>query len=291
MSRLLGRACFASRNSSGSRGALRPARWGLSSGICVVVVALALLAGSSRAFASEPEPLANSTGEQVGGFGAPHFELTDVSAWTLRAGELELGPTAVRYGIAGLFQIGSRFALNLFGAINADAKWTIYSTARLGIGVDAGLLRFDPALVGIDDDFAVWAFPVALRASGRPNEHLRLHAAIEFLSAKATADASDVVKRVERYVGPVAKLAARLGAEWRFGDHVALLAELETPLILHVSTFRYANEDAATDFMRGKLALQLVYDSLNVRLGAGYGPSFLGRSGLFPIFELMLRLY
>ena len=229
--------------------------------------------------------------EPAGGFGAPHFELVDVSAWTLRAGELELGPTAVRYGLFGLFDIGSRFALNLFGALNAQAKWTIHDGERIGVGVDAGLLRFDPALVGIDDEFAVWAFPVALRASGRPSEQLRLHVAVEFLSAKSTAAASDTVKRIERYVGPVGKLAARLGAEWRFSDHVALLAELETPLILHLSTFRYDGEDSAFDFVRGKLALQLVYESLNVRLGGGYGPSFLGRTGIFPVFELALRLY
>jgi len=28
-----------------------------------------------------------------------------------------------------------------------------------------------------------------------------------------------------------------------------------------------------------------------VRLGGGYGPSFLGKSGIFPVFELALRLY
>jgi|GEM_PF-2148651 len=272
-SRLLGRARFASRN------------------FLFGVVALVALSSSVPAFAGEPEPLATKTSEPVGGFGSPHFELEDISAWTLRAGELELGPTTVRYGILGLFQIGSRFALNLFGALNAEAKWTIHDSERIGIGVDAGLLRFDPSLVGIDDDFAIWAFPVALRASGRPNEDLRLHAAIEFLSSKSSAPASDIVKRIERYMGPVGRLAARVGAEYRFSGGIALIAELETPLIMHRSTFRYAGEDSAFDFVRGKLALQLVYESLNVRVGGGYGPSFLGKSGLFPVFELALRLY
>ena len=236
------------------------------------------------------EPVAARQEARVG-FYAPDFELPDLSAWTLRGGELELGPTSVRYGMFGLFQIGSRFALNLFGALNAEAKWTIYAGDRVGIGVEGGLLRFDPALVGIDDDFDVWAFPVALRVSGRPSEPLRLHGAIEFLSARSNNDASDAVRRIQRYLGPVGKLALHLGAEWRFTPHLGVLAEVEAPLIQHVSTFRYPGEDAFGDFMRAKLSLLLVYESLNVRIGGGYGPSFLGRAGLFPVVELALRLY
>lgn len=225
------------------------------------------------------------------GFHAPDFELPDISAWTLRGGELELGPTSVHYGLFGLFHIGSRFALNLFGAINADAKWTIYASERVGISVEGGLLRFDPQLVGIEDDFDLWAFPVALRVSGRPSDDVRLHGAIEFLSARTNDDASDAVRRIERYLGPVGKLALHLAAEWRFTPHLGALVEIEAPLIQHVSTFRYPGEDAFTDFMRAKLSLQLVYESLNVRIGGGYGPSFLGRAGLFPVVELALRLY
>lgn len=249
---------------------------------------LVLVGGAARA--SEPAPVATHRETRVG-FEAPGFELPDVSAWTLRGGELELGPTSVHYGLFGLFQVGSRFALNLLGAINADAKWTIYAGERLGIGVDGGFLRFDPQLVGIRDDFDVWAFPVALRVSGRPSDAVRLHGAIEFLSARSNNDASDAVRRIQRYLGPVGKLAAHVGAEWRFNPYLALLVEVEAPLIEHVATFRYPGEGGFTDFMRGKLSLQLVYESLNVRLGGGYGPSFLGKAGLFPVVELSLRLY
>ncbi len=242
-----------------------------------------------------PDPIAfDSNGardEARVGFYAPNFELPDLSAWTLRGGELELGPTSVRYGLFGLFQIGSRFALNLFGALNAEAKWTIYAGERVGISVEGGLLRFDPELVGIDNDFDVWAFPVAMRVSGRPNDAVRLHGAIEFLSARSNNEASDAVRRIQRYLGPVGKLAAHVGAEWRFTSHLGLLVELEAPLIRHVSTFRFPGEDDFVDFMRAKLSLQLVYESLNVRIGGGYGPSFLGQAGLFPVVELALRLY
>ncbi len=225
------------------------------------------------------------------GFGAPRFELADISAWTLRDGELEIGPTAVRYGLFDLVHIGTRFALNLFGALNADAKWTIHDDDAIAVAVEAGLLRFDPELVGIDDDFSVWAFPVSLRASGRPNENMRVHLAVEFLSARPEGETSDTVKRIQRYLGPTGRLAAQLGFEWRVHELVALIAELEAPFILHHATLRYDDEDDALDFLTGRLSLQLVYESLNVRLGGGYGPSFLGQSGWFPVFELALRIY
>ena len=82
------------------------------------------------------------------------------------------------------------------------------------------------------------------RSAGRPNNELRLHAAIEFLSARPDTRAPDVALRLERHLGPVGRLAAKVGAEYRFGQHVALVGTLETPLILHRPTFRYAGEDA-----------------------------------------------
>jgi hypothetical protein len=228
---------------------------------------------------------------ELGGFRAPRFEITAISAWTLRQGELEVGPTVMRFGLLDVLQIGTRFALNLLGALNAEAKWTIYDEQHLGVGIDAGLLRFDPTLVGIDDDFALWAFPVALRASARPGEAFRVHAAVEFLSTRSEVEASDAVLRIQRYLGPVAKLAARVGFEWRLSDIIGLVAELEIPLVLHRSTFRYDGEDDAADFLRGTLAAQFVLSSFNVRVGGGWGPSFLGKSGPFPVLELALRIY
>ena len=254
------------------------------------VVAL-VIASASPSLAEAPSEVTTHLQEPTGGFGAPGFELTDVSAWTLRNGELEVGPTAVRYGLFDIIQIGTRFALNLFGALNGEAKWTIHDDERIGVGVEAGLLRFDPSMSGIDDDFSLWAFPVALVASGRPSGRLRLHAAIEFLSARPEREASDEIKKVARYVGPVGRLAGRVAAEWRVNNAIALLAELETPFILHRATLRYAGEDGAFDFLRGTLTAQFVVGSFNARVGGGWGPSFLGRSGLFPVVELAFRIY
>ncbi len=247
-------------------------------------LAAALLLSSLPAHAQEaPDP--------VGGLLAPRFELADVSAWTLRAGELEVGPTAVRFGIFDQLHIGTRFALNLFGALNAEAKWTIYDDRYLGIGVQAGLLRFDPDLVGIDESFSLWAFPVSLIVSARPGERFRVHGAIQFLSARPGEQASDVVLRIQRYLGPVGRLALKLGFEWRPLEVLGLVADFEAPLILHRETFRYDGEDGFGDFVRGTLALQLVVKSFNLRVGGGYGPSFFGKSGPFPVFELALRIY
>lgn len=264
----------------------------------ILVSALGLVAaplGPARAEGeAEPEPpipATSATTELTGGFRAPGFELADLSAWPLRAGELEIGPTTVRYGLFDVFQLGTRFALNLLGALNGEAKWTIHDDERIGVAVEAGLIRFDPSLSGIDDDFSVWAFPVSLIASGRPSDAVRLHAAVEFLSARPEREAPDEVKRVQRYLGPVGRLAARVGVEWRLSDSFALLSELETPFILHRDSLRYEGEDDAFDFVRGTLAAQLVIGGFNARLGGGWGPSLLGKSGLFPVLELAVRIY
>lgn len=267
-----------------------------------LIALVALSGGAGAAFAAEPRapldraptPSGRDSGgddSEVLGFSQPGFELPDVSAWTLRDGELELGPTAVRYGFLDLFQVGTRFALNLFGALNGEAKWTIHAGERVAVAVDGGVLRYDPELVGIDDDFDLWAFPIALRVSGKPSEDFRVHGAIEFLSYEAHGVASDEVLRIQRYLGPVGRLAARLGGEWRATEHIALYGELAAPLMLHKEVFRYVGEDDPIDFLRAELAVQLVYDAFNLRVGGGYGPSFLGKAGLFPVFELSFRIY
>lgn len=270
-------------------------RWLLAPSLVAALGLVVAWAAPSRAEdepSSAPDARATRTHAEItGGFGAPGFELSDVSAWPLRAGELEVGPTAVRYGLFDVFQVGTRFALNLFGALNGEVKWTIHDDDRIGVAVEAGLVRFDPSLSGIDEAFSVWAFPVSLVASGRPSEALRLHAAVEFLSARPDREAPDEVKRVQRYLGPVGRLAARAGVEWRLSDSVALLAELETPFILHRDSLRYEGEDDAFDFVRGTLAAQLVFGTFNARLGGGWGPSLLGKSGLFPVLELAFRIY
>ena len=266
-------------------------------GIAAALVTVTLIGGArtgpaaAAAPGDDPATAPRDGARDPLGFSQPGFELPDVSAWTLRDGELELGPTAVRYGFLGLFQVGTRFALNLFGALNGDAKWTIHAGERVAVAVEGGVLRYDPELVGIEDDFDLWAFPVALRLSGKPSDAVRVHGAIEFLSYEARGVASDEVLRIQRYLGPVGRLAARVGGEWRASEHVALLAQLETPLMLHKAVFRYVGEDDALDFLRAQLAVQIAFGSFNLRAGGGYGPSFLGKAGLFPVFELSFRIY
>lgn len=257
-----------------------------------ILISLALSAlTTSGAWAAETETVAYTVEARAGNLFAERFELVDLSAWTLRAGELEIGLTNARVGFLDLFQVGTRFALNLVGALNADAKWTIYDGDHLAIGVEGGLLHFDPELVGIDADFSVWAFPVALRASGRPADVVRIHGALEFLSARPSDELSDAAKRIQRYLGPVGRLALVLGGEWRATDLIALVADVSIPLMLHHESLRYEGEDGAGDFVTATVAMQLVYEAFNLRVGGGYGPSFLGRSGPFPVFEMSLRVY
>lgn len=224
-------------------------------------------------------------------FGQDRFEIQDISAWTLRSGELLVGPRELAIGFFDVFSLGTNAGLNLFGALNADLKWLIHDDARVGIGVKVGFVHFDPGLVGLDETFEVTAFPLSFLVSGRPNEDLRLHGAIEFLSARPDERAPDAILRLQRHLGGVAKLSAKLGAEYRFGQHVAAVLQLETPLSLHREAFRYEGEDSVGDFVRVGLSFHFVVESFNLRVGGGYGPSILGRAGFFPIAELGFRIF
>lgn len=223
--------------------------------------------------------------------GKDRFELVDLSAWTLRAGELSVGPREVAFGFADVFEVKTLFALNVFGAMNGGVEWLIHDDERIGVGVEAGFLHFDPGLVGLDETFSVTAVPISVRASGRPNDRLRLHAALDFLVARPDEEAPDSVKRLSRHLFAASRLAATVAAELRFGSHVAAVAELEVPLILHRKELRYTGEDDWTEFLRGTLSFHFVVESFNLRVGGGYGPSWLGRTGFFPTAELYFRVF
>lgn len=224
-------------------------------------------------------------------FGKNRFELVDLSAWVLRSGELSIGPREVSIGLFDLFEVKSVYALSFFGAPNATLKWLIHDDPLLGIGVEAGFIHFDPELVGLDDTFSVTAVPMRFLVSGRPNDQLRLHGAIDFVAARPDEHAPDLVLRLQRHLGPVGRLAAKVGAEYRFGGHVAAVLECETPLILHRPELRYRGEDDWTDFLRATLSFHFVVDSFNLRVGGGYGPSWLGKTGFFPTAELYFRIF
>jgi len=225
-------------------------------------------------------------------FGSPGFELHDVSAWTLRGGELEVAPEAVRIGLFDGLEIGSSFPLALIGALNAEAKATLHASSYLAVGARAGFVYFDPRFVGIDTDFELLAVPLAFEVSGRPHERVRAHASLEFLSAHPDVRAPDVALRIQRYLGPVGRLALTLGGEYRFSDHLAVVARLALPLVPHVAAFRYEGESADVGaHMQVEAAAHIVFASFNLRAGVGFGPSFLGRSGPYPVLGLAFRVY
>ena len=98
--------------------------------------------------------------------------------------------------------------------------------------------------------------------------------------------------RLQRHLGSVGRLALTLGGEYRFNTHFGALLRFELPLLGHRAALRYTNEGAGmSDFFRVEAAMQLVYASFNLRLGVGYGPSFLGRSGVFPVLGLAFRVF
>jgi len=226
-------------------------------------------------------------------FGTEGFETEEISAYTLRDQELKFGPTAIRYGLLGQFQLGTSFALNLVGAFNADVKWRIYETSGFAVAVESGLVHFDPGLVGVDTDFSVTAVPAKLDLTFAASSAVQLHLRLSYLAASPDAQAPDSVLRVQRYLGPVGELSGELYLEWRLGSHFAIVLEYAMPFVMFEPELLYADEDPDDRFgmMRVAASLMATFDAFNVRAGVGYGPSFLGEQSVFPMLDLYWRVF
>ena len=226
-------------------------------------------------------------------FGPDGFETEEISAYTLRDQELKVGPTAIRYGLLGQFQLGTNFALNLVGAFNGDVKWRIFEMPSFAIGLESGVIHFDPGLVGIDSDFSVTAIPVKLDLSFIASRDFQLHLRLDYLAASPDSQAPDSVLRIERYVGPVGTLAGELFLEWRLGTHFAVVLEYAIPFVMFDQELLFAGEDPSDRFAMMKVAASLLvtFDAFNIRVGVGYGPSVLGEQGVFPMLDLYWRVF
>lgn len=226
-------------------------------------------------------------------WGDPAFQTEEISAYTLRSEEMKVGPAVIRYGLPGGFQIGSRFGLNLLGALNGELKWNVYREGIFAIGLEGGVVYFDPALVGIDEDFDVVAFPVRLSLSFSLTPDVLLHIHTAGLVASPETQAPDAVLRVQRYIGPVGKVASALDVEWRVTEHLAIVFDVAVPLVMHDAELLYADEnpDANGEQVRVAASLMGSFDTFNFRVGVGFGPSFLGEQGVFPIADFYWRLF
>ncbi len=222
------------------------------------------------------------------------FQIEEISAFTLRAEELKIGPTAVRYGILGQLQLGTGFALNIFGALNADLKWRIYDGGAIAVGVSGGVVHYDPDALGVEQtDFTVTAIPLELVATLVADDSVQVHLRANALLAKPERQAPDSVLRIQRYLGPVGKLAAEVGLEWRLSSHFALLVDYAVPAVMHDRALLYAAEDPddVVAMMSVTSSLLGTFETFNFRVGVGFGPSVLGRQGVFPVLDLYWRIF
>lgn len=237
--------------------------------------------------------LALGAGAARADFGDDGWELEEISAYTLRPWELKLGPAAIRLGLPGHVELGTAFALNVFGAFNGDLKWRVYETELVAFGVATGIVVFDPGSVGIDSSFSVTAVPVELDVTFKPASTLQVHARLRYLAADPDEHAPDAVLRVQRFLGPVGKLAGEFAVEWRAGDNIALVLDGSVPLVMHDPAFLYADEDPNDRAAMSRVALSLygTFDAFVFRAGVGYGPSFLGKQGIFPVVDLYWRIF
>jgi len=221
------------------------------------------------------------------------FHIEEISAYTLRHEELKVGPGAVRLGLFDQLQIGTTFGLNLLGALNGDLKWQIYRTPAFALGVESGVIHFDPRLVGVDTDFSVTAVPLKLNVSFSAGDVFLVHLKLHYLFAEPGAQAPDAALRLQRFLGPVGRLAGEIYLEWRFSNHFALVLEYAAPFMMHAPELLYPTEDPhdRVGMMRVALSLLATFESFNFRAGLGYGPSFLGEQGFFPLIDLYWRIF
>jgi len=219
-------------------------------------------------------------------FGDEGFELEDLSARTLRHGELSVGTRGVAIGLFDVTQLGTNFVLDALGAPNASIEATIVDLDRFAVGLELGLLQFYRET----DRFSICAVPISIRASGNILEELKVHGSVDVLATWIDNDATDVIIRLARLFFRAPEVSFSLGAEYRFNRHVAIMTELQIPLDRAPALIRYEDEEDTLDFFRATAGVHLVFGTFNLRVGAGYGPSFLGRAGFFPMLDLGVRI-
>jgi hypothetical protein len=223
-------------------------------------------------------------------FGSEGFELEDLSAMPLRDAELSVGTRGVALGLFDVVQLGTKCPIALLGAPKASVKVALLQTDLFALGVEVGMVWFDGDTLGFDENFSVSASPLSLRASGHVLEDLQVHGSVDVLVTDIDGNSPDVVKRLARHFFRSSELSVSFAAEYRFGRHVGVITEVEVPFLLAPARLRYTDEDGVPDFFRAIAGVHLVFGDLNLRVGAGYGPSFLGRSQLFPVLDVALRI-
>lgn len=108
--------------------------------------------------------------------------VTEYAADTLRSGEWRLYLLGqLEYGITDDWEFGTMPILDLVGAINLATKYTVWRHEPFAVAVSAGFLTFDPSVwfEGLPE-VRTWIVPIAVQASWRPagaafSGHLGLH--------------------------------------------------------------------------------------------------------------------
>ncbi len=224
-------------------------------------------------------------------FGDEGYALEDLSALPLRDAELSVGTRGIALGLFGVLQVGTNFPLDLLGAPNASVKFEVLETDIFGLGLELGFLSFDRETLGFNEPLSLSAIPVTLRASGLVLEDLIVHGSVDVFVTDIEGASPDAVKRLARHFYRAPEVSFSLAAEYRFGPHVGVMTELQFPLALAPAHLRYEDEKDELDFFRAVTGVHLVFGDFNLRAGAGYGPSFLGRSSFFPVLDVTLRIH
>ncbi|MCB9527740.1 MAG: hypothetical protein H6701_04975 [Myxococcales bacterium] len=250
---------------------------------------MALTPRARGAFAALPLALALVT--PAAAWYGDERPVTEYSAETLRAGEWRLYLLGqLEYGITDDWELGTMPIADLIGAINLATKYTVWRDDTFAVALSAGFITFDPSgWLEALPEVRTWIVPVAAQASWRPagadfSAHLGLH--YTGLYTDGEIDLPDVYLNGVGKGGiinliPTLEWQQSQSFAWVFQANISLAqrfvaqgqSRVETndgrttidvygDAELRTGVFEHANLTASA---------QWSWESLNLRLGLGYG--------------------
>ncbi len=225
----------------------------------------------------------------------PQSPVTDYSAYTLRDGEIRMGPGRLEYGLFDTLDLGTLSWLWYIGLLpavpavrNLHAKWRFLDGESWALAATLGVGNLDLSGLGDEGTSAqVWLVPLELLGSWRTDDftwNLGLGYTLTRSQADASNDDSTLGALLDLSVGYVHPTV-----EWRLGPVLALVLESRIKLFqtlaaggatefetadgrTKIEVFGNAKTAVGEGFL-GNVSLSCLWSwpHVNLRAGLGYG--------------------
>ncbi|MCK6572387.1 hypothetical protein L6V77_14955 [Myxococcota bacterium] len=228
---------------------------------------------------------------------------SNYSAFALNDGETVIGLVSLSHAFTDRLEIGTIFLLDLVGAFNAAAKYTLYQDDRQAFAATVGAIYFDQdvSVFSSDDVRTTFlALPVGVSYSRDLVPDFSLHLAASYAYANLDVEyKGDSEEEAFDASGFGSGVSAKIAFEYDLARGDALYLEAEVPVLVTAQAEATSSGESSSDsetstgFDRTSVTLSYIlsWETFNLRLGAGYGPSIFDadKKGFIPELDLFWR--